>query len=237
MYRYIFLTLLFISVFSSVCAQKTTHAVYLENGSIIRGDIIRQDSSGVALEACCGSIFVFSSAEILRIGEEPAHSEHQWKSSGYINHTSMGVLLGSSANEREAPFSVLTEHAYLINSYVSAGLMLGYELLEEPVFPLAFSVKAYLPMQRTLLVGGIATGYSFSIENPDSEFFESNKGGLLFNGEIGFMIPVSDNNSFLIAVGYRYNVLNYTREDFWLGEVERKVSYNRLNLRLGLSIY
>ncbi len=236
MQRYLFFLLVLICT-AGVRAQKQEASVYLNNGSIIRGELLDSNSATVRIRTCCGSEFVFQQGEVLRIDREAITSRYTIKSKGYVSHNSMGVLVGSSDNKKEAPFSILFEHGYLFNDYVSAGLLIGYELLEEPVLPLAFVGRGYLPLQRNILVLGISSGYSFSIENPDSEYFETNNGGFLFNTELGLMIPFSENNSFYIAAGFRYNILNYTREDMWLGSVDRKVSYNRLNIRIGLVIY
>jgi hypothetical protein len=223
----------------SVIAQRSVDVVYLKNGSIIKGNLVPSDNTEtVKIETCCGNIFVFWNEEIIRteINSQP-DARYIIKKRGYFNFTSTGILLGSSTNERKAPFSLLSEHDYRINRYVATGFVIGYELLQEPVVPLAVSVKVFLPLVQSDLFLGVTTGYSFSIENPDSEFLEGTSGGYLFNTELGVSIPISENNSFFMAAGYRYNKLKYARTDPWLGEVKREVFYNRLSIRLGISIY
>lgn len=219
-------------------AQKKIDVVYLENGSVIKGNLSQGDSSKVKIETCCGNIFVFEMTEVRSIEQmDDPGSKYSTKKKGYLNFTSMGILLGSSSNEKNAPFSMLSEHNYRFNSYIAIGGLIGYELLQEPVMPLAGNIKLFLPLQQSDLFLGLTSGYSFSLENPESEFFETNTGGVLFNAEFGIMFPISRNNSFFIAAGYRYNKLNYTRTDVWLGNVDREVSYNRISIRLGLTIY
>ena len=220
-------------------AQNSTDIIYLRNGSIIKGKILKSDSVSCSIETCCGSIFVYNSTEIVKTESIVSDnvSDNASKAKGYFNYTSMGFLVGSSENEKKAPFSLVSEHNYRFNQYFSLGGVIGYEVPEEPVVPLGLNIKGLLPQNSALFFIGISAGYSFSLENPDDEFYETADGGYFFNAELGVMLPVSQSTSFFVAAGYRYNELNYTRTDWWLGDVDRKVIYNRLSVRFGLAFY
>ena len=212
--------------------------IFLNTGSIIKGNIMDSKDESVKIETCCGSIFVFQKTDILKQEKEQLpETKHIVKQKGYLNFTSMGFLLGSPTNEKVAPFSVLTEHVYRINKYIAAGGVIGYEMWEEAVMPLGMNVKGYILDKDKNVFIGITGGYSVSLENPDKEIFQSALGGPFFNCEVGVTLPISENASFFMAIGYRYNKLKYERNDWWLGEVDREVSYNRISFRFGLSMY
>jgi hypothetical protein len=131
----------------------------------------------------------------------------------------------------------MIEHDYRMNRYVMAGFVLGYEQLNESVMPLGGSVRLMLPYRQNLLFAGGTVGYMISLENPDDYLFTEANGGFYLNPELGIILPFSDNGGVVLAVGYRYGRLNYLREYWWEGDIERTVHYNRLSIRLGISLY
>ncbi len=236
--RYSILFIFFIFLSLSLYSQEQRDVIYLNNGSIIKGNITERTDELVKIESCCGSIFVFQMNNILRIEKETfTNSGRLVKQKGYLSFTSMGFLLGSPENERVAPFSLLSEHVYRINKYVAVGGVIGYEMLQEAVMPLGANVKTYFLDRDKNVFIGLTGGYSISLENPDQNIFKNSLGGPFFTCEIGVTIPVSDYASFFMALGYRYNKLKYERTDWWLGEVDREVKYNRISFRFGLALY
>lgn len=235
-HSFIMLFLLFLS--TTLLSQEQRDVIYLRDGSIIKGNITESTDEVIKIETCCGSVLAIQSAQVLSMEKETVpKSAFQVKQAGYMNFTSMGFLLGSPSNEKIAPFSVITEHSYRANDYVTIGGLIGYELLDEAVMPVGVNVKGFVFDGIKNVYLGLTGGYSVSLENPNKDLYESTSGGPFFNIELGVLIPVSHNNSFFIAMGYRYNKLKYERSDWWLGEVEREVKYNRISIRLGLSLY
>ncbi len=237
-------TLLVLSILISTIglkAQKLTDVVFLKNGSILKGTLVEQSDTLVKIETCCGSIFAFKPNEILKMDQETYRSEKALKEKGYLNYTSMGVLIGTGRVEKEAPFSLLMEHNYRFNKYFSAGLMAGLETLNETVLPAGINGKAMFPLYRGGAVYlGVTGGYSISLEKPPMiSYYEitAAKGGILFNPEVGFIAGSGGNGSFFMSVGYRYNQLNYVREDYYSGIVERKQIYNRLSIKIGICFH
>jgi hypothetical protein len=218
--------------------QKANDVLYLSNGSIIKGKIVGKNDSTVLIETCCGSIFAYDYKEIINVGQE--EKEKQFKAveeKGYLNFSSIGILLGSTSNAKQAPLSLLTEHNYRIHKYIAAGAVSGYELLNESTIPLAANFKLMLPLNSSTLFIGISGGYSFSVENPEPGYYSSYTGGGLFNIELGTVMPLSQNSAFFIAVGYRYNTLHYKYNYWWAETVNRTYYYNRISIRIGLAMY
>lgn len=224
----------------SLNAQELVDAVYLKDGSIIKGKIIENNSDALKIETCCGSIFVYEQSEVEKIGQEPGYKKvFTVKEKGYVNYISFGALVGSSSNDKTAPFSLIMEHGYKFNNYFAVGGLIGYELISEATMPLAINLKAYYPAKNNNLFLGLSGGYSFSLEEPSDFYiaYDNFSGGPMINAEIGIIMPFSEIGAFFMAIGFRYNKLNYERTDPWLGDIDGVVHYKRLSLRVGLSFY
>jgi hypothetical protein len=233
-------TMLYVSEANS---QKTVDVLYLRNGSIIRGTITDDKEEIVKIETCCGSLLIFQKSDIEKTEQEvKIRKSNSVKEKGYLNFTSFGVILGSSSNEKRAPFSALMEHNYKFNQYFAAGGVIGVEMLNETVFPVAVNLKFILPLQTGNLFLGTSAGYSFSTEKPMSYDYGSNiiksaSGGIMANAELGYVLPVTENTAIFAAIGYRYNELNYKLQDWWIRDSTRTIYYNRVSIRLGISFY
>jgi hypothetical protein len=227
-----------LTLFSVIKSQDITDVIYLNNGSQIRGKILENSPERTKIESCCGSIFVLSQAEIAKIDHETdIKSKNISKQKGYVNYTSLGLLIGSTVNEKVAPYSILMEHNYKFNKYFAIGGVFGVESLKEPVCPVALNLKAFIPLNSGELFFGTTGGYSISTENPVQYGIKDASGGYMFNMEIGYSIPVSELTGFFIAIGYRYNELNYKMEEWWMNNADRKIYFNRISLRTGITLY
>ncbi|MBN1118272.1 MAG: hypothetical protein JXA77_13770 [Bacteroidales bacterium] len=236
------LCLLLISLISfPLLSQKKTDVVYLHNGSIIKGKIVENLNGNIKIETCCGSIFAYRAEDIDKVATEKYVSANKLKEEGYFNFTSAGVLIGSNANERVAPFSLLMEHNYKIDKNIAFGGFWGYEILNESTLPIGFNIKGLIPLDRgSTIFTGISSGYSISLEKPTIDYREINiaSGGILFQSEIGFVANSSKNASFYMALGYRYNTLNYELQDwYFIDSIKRKLTYNRISLRFGVCFH
>jgi len=235
------ITTIFIILGLTAHTQSTTDILYLQNGSIIKGKIIEKTNDTTKIETCCGSIFAYTSVEIDRteILNDPLPG--YLKSSGYFNYTSMGLLLGSGSNDYQGILSILMEHNYQLNQYFAFGAVIGIEIFNETVAPVGINTKGILPLKgKSNLFINLSSGYSIPIEDAAEtaylEFLET-KGGVFANSEIGIIVPSKSNINFFVALGYRYNELNYTREDWYYDEIERKVTYNRFSIKLGVVLH
>jgi hypothetical protein len=154
----------------------------------------------------------------------------------YLNITTFGILSGTSSDENQAPLSILSEHHYRFHKLFSAGLATGIEQLNENTMPLALNLKFYLPAGGSDFFFSAMGGYSVSLNKPEFEGIKKSLGGKLADMEAGVMIRANDCFSVVFALGYRYNVLNYKAEDWWIGSYKRRYTYNRFVVRLGISI-
>jgi hypothetical protein len=219
-------------------AQHFSDVLFLNDGSKIRGRIVENNPNCVKIETCCGNIFAFSQSDIEKIDQEvDLATKRHFKQNGYISFTSMGLLVGSTVNAKVAPFSALMEHNYKFNNYLAVGGFFGVELLNETVCPVAINLKAFLPINTGDLFLGTSGGYSISTEKGNTYGVKGTSGGYLFNVELGYLIPIAENSGFFIAIGYRYNELNYKMEEWWMNSADRKMKFNRISIRTGISIF
>ncbi len=230
--------LLALAIFHPARSQKSCDAVYLNNGSILRGQITGQNDSVVKIQTCCGSVFAIRKNEVLRMAVENCITAKATISrKGYMNLTSMGVLIGSTENDRSAPFSVLMEHNYRFNRSIALGGLIGFEQLNESVMPLGGNLKIFLPAGSSDLYLGSSAGYSVSLGKPEDISIKKANGGFMFSTEIGIIIPVSSGSAITIALGYRYNELHYEMNNWYYNDFKQNNTYNRLMLRFGISIF
>jgi hypothetical protein len=117
------------------------------------------------------------------------------------------------------------------------GLFTGIEQLNENLMPVAVNLKLYSPAGITDLFLAASCGYSVALEKPSEYGMKKAQGGILAGSEAGIIIPVNGMSAIVLAIGYRYNKLNYKLDNWWIGEVERKVTYNRLSVRIGIVLF
>lgn len=159
------------------------------------------------------------------------------KEKGYFNITSIGFLIGSTTNEKVAPISCLIEHNFKLFNYLAIGGVIGFEMLNETVCPIAVSLKGCLPVKSGNLFLGISGGYSLSTDKTDDYTVKKGTGGTLFNAEIGYIAALSKNSGVYFAIGYRYNELNYKMQDWYWDNASRKMYFNRIVFRTGISLF
>jgi hypothetical protein len=68
--RKIVFSVCFLAGFMYAVAQQKIDIVYLQNGSVIKGNIVEQNEKALKIETCCGSIFSFQHSEIAKIEAE-----------------------------------------------------------------------------------------------------------------------------------------------------------------------
>ncbi|MCU4155796.1 hypothetical protein J1N10_07390 [Carboxylicivirga sp. A043] len=162
------------------------------------------------------------------------------KEKGYFNYTSIGSLIGSKNDDKTYITSLLMEHNYQFNNTIAAGLVTGVEWLDVTVMPLGPNVKVFIPNKnKSSFFWSTSGGYAIALE--DMEFWEyeiiDTKGGAFFNTEFGYLFSSKRHYNFFIALGYRYHEFEFTRKDWYLNEVERKTTYNRLSVRIGVRVF
>lgn len=229
---------LFFLLYSAAMAQRTQDVLYLRDGSIIRGSLVEKNDTLIRILTSGSNVFAYAPDQILVIASEAVPKQNLYiKESGFFHFFTAGFLFGQSDAEKPAPFSLMVESFYKYRENYATGFFLGFEQLKENIVPMGITFKYMLPIRQSALVFGLSGGYGNPVEEPKEEYITRMKGGLIGGAEAGFHIPLSQGNGIFASIGYRYTELNYDIEDWWLGDYKRKIKYNRLLFRIGISFF
>lgn len=238
----LFLFILFLIISISASTQDKKDVLFLKNGSIIRGEIL-ENSTGIVKILSAGNLMVYSQDEIEKIDIEFLDKKkNEIKTDNrYYNLTTMGILLASKSDQKKAPVSVLMEHNFKATRNFSFGGVIGFEMLNETVVPLALTTKYCIIRDNNSLFFGITGGYLLSTEpvyqGDYSRYKTDGKGGVTYNLELGYLSAVTKNVGVYFAIGYRHCELNYKRSDSWYNNTYSSLEFNRISLRTGLSFF
>lgn len=236
---------------STVFAQgNKKEVIYLKNGSVLKGQKTRVDDDKIVVRSG-KNIWVFNDSEIDTVTTKwlPVAFAEQMEYKPYFFKATAGVLVGSSNNYKEAPFSFDVSFNYNVFSNFYAGLGAGIDFMDESYMPAFANFEYYFRQSRFTPFIGVQAGYMVPLDgeiyssgtyyydyNPwSSSFYYSQealdpKGGIMLNPSLGFVSRLNPNLGFMLSFGYRYHQVNFKGENHY--ELERE--YNRLSIRLGL---
>ncbi|MFN8255524.1 MAG: hypothetical protein U0W24_07540 [Bacteroidales bacterium] len=246
---------LFILIFAffswaDITAQLITEDIlYLNNGWIIKGKIIGNLNDSVKIESYGGNVFVFANSQVIKkdsisykTSQQTLRSSIVPEIKGFYNHTTLGLLIGSSTNEESASFSFQSVFGYSFNRFASVGLGVGVEKLRTEIIPLFVSFRSVLGERFNAPVVSIMTGYSFPMnknkeaaDNYDQTDY-SYTGGFNFGVDLGIYCHRTQNRAFTITAGYRYQYVQETQKlvYWWENSTETNTyRFNRLSVKIG----
>jgi hypothetical protein len=197
---------------------QSTSVVTLKNGSVLKGQLIKNDESGVRLRTRDGSTWNFTAEEVVSVEKySPTVSR-----TGFYNRTSLGVMGGDFFSP-----SLHIVNGYSFNSHWEVGFGLGIE-----TFTWSGHVPLFLEGRYTLLEGrtspfvSVMAGYAMPTRNQ-----EFNKGGFTTGLQIGMTHYFSDHVGIVTSVGYRFAHLKQVNT--WWDDFETIRLVNRYELRFG----
>lgn len=222
-----------------VLAQKKIDVVYLNNGSIIRGIVLDSAKQSVSISTFCGNLFVYNKSDVKEIRRERYKPVNFIKNKGYINFTSMGMLIGSQEDSKNVLYSITMEHNYRINKHLAAGFVTGIEWFNVAVLPMGANAKFIIPAHQSSFFVGCSGGYVLPLEDYETNMYKvkSTKGGFFGSSELGIILGNSNSARLYFAVGYRYQHLMHIRDGWNMGDVKRNTSYNRVLFNMGVFIH
>jgi len=226
--------------FEKVAAQKLRQsAVYLSNGSVVKGRIIQNDSiKGLRVSNDCG-IWFYKPDEIDSIGMLHSASYFTAKDKGYYNITSFSLLLGKGAYDNTPIPSAITINGYKFLPLLATGIGVGYEYYNWGVMPLFADARLFIYDQGLSPFIFAQAGYAISFTNTSYQdwyttIVETFGGPMLSTGG-GFRVGISGNTAFSLSVAYRYQKLSHDTSSYWEPETVNRVftNYNRIALTVG----
>ena len=229
-------------------AQKSKKdIVYLKSGGIIKGQLITSDAEIVKINSS-GNEWVFKVAEVDSISRYSKVQREAGINNTYFFDTSLGVLVGNSANNQSAPFSFMASVNYRVIDRLYVGAGLGTEFLQESYMPAFAQIQYKFRDTKFTPFINMQLGYQVPLEDanrtqsviyydysssyypyPQTSEKLNAEGGFLINPSIGFQKFTSENFGWFFSFGYRYHKLNYSGENNY----KLETNFSRLSLKIG----
>ena len=235
-------------ILSNSFAQKSKkETIYLKNGSLIRGQLVRVDDDKVAVRSG-RNIWILNDSQIDTVGSKREFRTFEYVASRYFLKTTVGILAGSSNNAKPTPFSFDASFNYRFLPKVYAGAGFGVDLLEESYLPVFLNLEYHFRQTRFTPFASVKGGYMVplddgvrtqtyydvmpwsSIRPPYYQESLDNKGGLMFSPSFGFVNQFTENLGLSFSFGYRFHQTTFKGDNHY--KLEK--NYNRLSIRLGI---
>jgi hypothetical protein len=160
----------------------------------------------------------------------------------YFNHTQVSLLIGEESEDqtRKALISSFqTVNGIRMGEHLGLGVGLGVEPFEYVVYPVFIGGYYFINNhQKTVPYFAMKGGYAFSKSSKNLGHYYygtyDNKGGVMFNPEIGVRIRMSGLD-LTVSCGYRYQRLtSHVTQDNSAYTYNRQVGYKRTSFALGI---
>jgi len=240
----VIITFLF-SLSLNLFSQGRNDALYLKNGSIIRGKIIQNETDKkVSIESNDGNLWVFQQNEIdsfkFKVVENVNVSRFY---SNRLHYNLSGAYLGmNERDEFKNTISLQFGARYNVFRFLNVGLATGIEFFDTQAIPVLVEIEMpFYQRERTLFVL-FQGGYAWAIGKvPPEDYYYQDldyAGGWKYAAEGGLRF-VSKNFATQLSLGYHYQELTSTYKEYWgwlpeLRDVERTDYYRRMFFKIAL---
>lgn len=223
------------------------NVLYHKNGSIVRGQIIFQNTDSLKIKTTCDNVFVFAISDLTNIRKEKFQKRKNEKESflfennnGFYSYSTIGFLTGNSEFTDNFTFSFQTNFGYEFNNLLGVGIGVGIENLKTEILPVYASLKSHLFNKPSSPFISLSAGYSFPLSEKKKDDYKefSYEGGFNLGFDIGISTFRTNNYAFTITAGYRYQIIKETTDlyyYYWYGEGQEKNTYefNKIAIRIG----
>ena len=260
----IFFVLVLAVITSGVFAQNNTEDVlYLKNGSVIRGKITDQLTTGkLKIELSGGSVFVFATADIDSIRKESAigtsikeiKRNYFRRDRGFRNMTELAIIYGVNfknnpnanyyynTNSDDIGLSLQTINGYQFWPYLFVGGGVGIDRFityQQTFSPFFLRVSSEFLKRKVTPYVYVDAGYSVMWKQPSDNSGTSikNAGGAYTSAGGGVRIYTRSRASVILSAGYKMNMSSstwhYTYDSSSIYNIKR--TYQRFVMNIGVS--
>jgi hypothetical protein len=244
---YLFSIILFVPQFSHA-QEKLQDVIYLNNGSILHGEIIEiKINETITIITNCGDKWVVNQNEILRIEKEPLSKEIRkdsndyihCKPKGYYSNINVGFMLSGEMESLFPSLSLMFLNGYRFDWGLALGAGVGIDLIDETYMPLVGDIRYSFKDSKLSHFVFFQGGYAMPLGSPDPydfNYYESepeSKGGYIINPGIGLKLNLNDKNAFSFAIGYKYMQVKHEYIENSGQKINRTTEYNRITLGIG----
>lgn len=214
----------------SFAQSNTEDVIYLQSGSVIRGQLLEQKNETIKIELLGGSIFVFKQTEIDSIKRENVlkrnlkaiNKNYFRRNRGYRNMTEFGIIYGTNLkkdnsdpyyyynnNTDDFGLSIHTVNGYQVWPYLYVGAGVGIDRFisyKQTFSPIYLRLASeFLKKKVTPYVFG-DIGYSHMWKKKNDDYYSyQNKGGLYVSCGGGVRIYTPSRASVILNVAYKRN--------------------------------
>jgi hypothetical protein len=236
------LLIYFLLLSNNLSAQHKEDVIYLHNGTVIHGLILKDSiSSTVRILNRAGDTWVFQHLDIDSITSERPfeYKARRFNQRGFEFNVNAELMMRSNKNavgNAVIPGMNLLL-GYRFNPYLSVGTGFGMEFYDWMEIPITASVRlrtSFISVSPFLF---LTAGGTIPAEKraDDYDYSYKSRGGP--NATIGFGVEriLNENTSFLLSFSYHYQELNYHLSPLnqWVQERDRTETYSRFLITLG----
>lgn len=236
----VILSFLFLFFLLSANAQRTQEAVYLKNGSILRGTIHQSDSI-IKVEILGGSVFVYPASDVIKIETEDFYrvnlkGPRTIQKNGWYTEFSFGLPIG--LDQWGWITSGVTLNGFLgyqFKPIVKTGLGTGIDWYnyEAAMIPFFARITGDLTTKNTTPFYLADIGYAVNVSSTWGN--EDHFGGFLMHLGGGFKFNTRKKHYYNFSVGYKTQFTSSYYFQTWIEEPYWEYrQFNRIEGRLAI---
>lgn len=240
MKKYMFITVILVSITLQSTAQKYRDILYLKNGARIHGTLLEISDDQYKMKLNDSTMLTFAMSEVDKYIRTKEAMKGR-KNNGIGFTLEAGLLIGAQSNTYDMPFSFNAIFNYTVMGQNVFGLGTGAEFLGKTYTPV------YLEYRRLFQEKGV-TPYLFaragvlayfgSNDNTTYSYYPQYYLNKDYNGGPSFTIGTGiswagDGIETDLSFAYRYARTSYVQSEYNVEDVTFTTSYNRLEIKLG----
>jgi hypothetical protein len=224
--------------------KQRKQTVVLNDGSRISGTIVTDSSDFFEIKVIVPQKLKISKDRVSSMEPVAYPVKANQKTEGYFIHLSASVLTGENELGNTISYSFHLSNGYQFKNGLGVGIGSGLEEMEVTLIPLYADVRYYPLKTRITPYVLLKTGYGFVVSDKGLErdyYYNTpveSKGGLLFSAVAGVSLYTWQRFAVNIGVGYRYQKITISQEQYWWGGPTTKETvthFNRIELQLGFT--
>ena len=240
----IFAAALLVALTITAAGQKQgKQTVVLNDGSRISGTIVADSSEYFEIKVVVPQVLKIRKAQVssMEPAKYPVNANH--KTEGYFIQLSASILTGKNELGNTTSNSFHLSNGYQFKNGLGVGIGSGLEEMDVTIIPLYADVRYYPLKTRISPYAVLKTGYGFAASDKDleREFYYTpvdSKGGFLFNAVAGISLYTWQRLAVNIGLGYRYQKITISQEQYWWGGPSTKETvthFNRFEIQVGFT--
>ncbi len=234
---YLLVVLFCLFIAGNICAQSKEDALYLKNGSILKGKII-ESVTGVqaTIEIVGHNIIVVPDSLIKMILMNQAIPARERENKASPVEMAAGVSF-YGGSENSGGFTFITSYRFPFRLAVGGGI--GIEWFDHHQIPFMADVKYYFLKGSWSPYVYIQGGYAVPLSQKADNEWSEHHGGTLAGTGAGMRFNFTKRNALIFSVGYRYQKTETITNTYpWMSSIQnsetiRYDEYKRLTFSFG----